>query len=103
MKLDIQEIAWHRNGISGLGFYTIRFRWNPEESTEMENFLAIVFDEPGACAVIGLDRIATQGVAFAGGNSWRGDHFEGELRKAIENQETTNRVGPFGFPSQPTN
>ncbi len=102
MDIDIQEIAYHRNGISGLGFYAIRFRWQPDDAEGKENFLATLFDESGACAVIGLDRIDSQGVKFAGGNSWRGDHFEGELRKAIENGELSGgvRVGPFCVPTE---
>ncbi len=83
MELDIQEIAYHRNGISGLGFHAIRFRWQPEGAKNKENFLGILFEEEGSCAVIGLDRIESQGVEFAKGNSWRGDYFEPELRKAI--------------------
>lgn len=102
MDLNIQEIAYHRNGVGGLGFYAIRFQWKPDDSTKLENFLATVFDDAGACAVIGLDRIETQGVAFAGGNSWRGDNFESELRKAIENTSELSggvRVGPFCVPT----
>lgn len=99
MDIQIQEASFHRNGISGLGFYAIRFLFKPEDSEKPENFLATLFDEPGACAVFSLDRIETQGVGFAMGNSWRGDHFESELRKRIENGENTSgmRVGTFAI------
>jgi len=115
---NIQEIAYHRNGISGEGFYAVRFTadiegigkkeaafWNvPAEPTQADaNFLAILFDGPGQCAVICTDRIATHGVKFAGGNSWRGDHYEDELRAAIEaldgNTSGGIRVGPFCVPN----
>ena len=83
MKLEIQEASFHRNGVSGLGFYTVLFKWRPKDAEAPENFLATLFDNPGACAVISLDRIETQGIGFACGNSWRGDYFEEELRKQI--------------------
>jgi len=84
MDIEVLEVARHRNGVCGLGFHVVLFRWTPEDLDEPEQFLATVFDEPGACAVIGLDRIADMGVLFAGGNSWRGDRFEGVLRRAIQ-------------------
>lgn len=99
MNLEILEVEHNRNGISGLGFYAIRFLWKPDGVAEPENFLATLFDEPGACAVIGLDRITAHGVAFAGGNLWRGDLFEQQLRDAVTNWENTGRVGPFCVPA----
>jgi len=100
LGLEIEEVAWHRNGISGVGFYAIRFLWQPDDARTKERFLGIVFDEPGHCSVIGIDRLSTQGVAFAGGNSWRGDRFEEDLRRAIENSPTSGgvRIGPFCVP-----
>jgi hypothetical protein len=86
MKLKIDEIACHRNGICGNGFHAVRFHWKPEDGKKSEAFLGIVFDEEGSCAVLSLDRIAECGVAF-GPNSWRGDHFEGDLRAAINNRD----------------
>ena len=97
-KLDIQESSFHRNGISGNGFYAIRFQWKPEDSKDPENFLAIMFDEPGSCAVVSLDRIDEHGVAFARGNSWRGDHFESTLRRHVKEGVTDGvRLGPFAM------
>ena len=89
---EIQEASFHRNGISGNGFYAIRFLWQPEGASAPENFLATLFDEPGSCAVLSLDRIATMGVGFAHGNSWRGDHFEDELRKRVLGGGTTSGI-----------
>lgn len=102
MDLKIQEIAFHRNGVCGAGFYAVRFRWTPDDSGVEESFLGIVFDGPGECAIIGLDRIASQGVEFAGGNSWRGDRFEDDLREAIKQKwrgSGGTRVGPFCVPT----
>lgn len=94
--ITVIEVASHRNGVCGEPFHVIRFLWSPSrirqdvdpapsrDDAEPENFLAIVHDQPGFCSVIGLDRIEDMGVRFAGGNSWRGDHFESFLRNAIE-------------------
>lgn len=97
--IKIQEASFHRNGISGLGFYAIRFQWEPDDADKPENFIATLFDEQGACAVLSLDRIASMGVGFARGNSWRGDHFEAELRRQIEEGGVTSgiRIGPFAI------
>jgi hypothetical protein len=34
-------------------------------------------------AVLDIAMLAAGNITFARGNSWRGDHFEGELRAAI--------------------
>ena len=111
----VQEVAYHRNGIAGEGFYAVRFVADIEPSDGREgdpptsgrkdaNWLAILFDGKGRCAVTCLDMIETAGVKFAGGNSWRGDVFEPELREAIraatESGTTSGgiRVGPFIVP-----
>lgn len=89
MNLQIQEITRHRNGVCGNPFYVVLFTLDTKEigldNGKEEKFLATLFDDPGSCAVIGLDRIETMGVSFAEGNSWRGDHFEDQLRKIIAN------------------
>lgn len=107
----IEDVSWHRNGVGGVGFHAVLFRTDIEPSDERFNllgmsfegkpdaqFIGIVFDEPGCCAVICTDRIATHGIAFAKGNSWRGDQYEPELREAIASA-STGRVGPFSIPS----
>lgn len=86
---SIQEIAYHRNGISGIPFYFVRFTANNANANA--NFLATVFansdEDRGYCAVICLDMIESHGIAF-GRNSWRGDDFEPELRAAIKQWES---------------
>ena len=82
MKLTIQEIAYHRNGVGGEDFNVVRFRIRRGK----ENLLAIVFSTPGQCAVLNLDLIPTVGVEFAK-NSYRGDEFEDALRAAIDQQD----------------
>ncbi len=114
----IQEVAYHRNGICGRGFYAIRFTsdiegvtpaeaemWNqvPGEPVKDAKWIATVTDTPGECYVICVDLLETRGVKF-GGNSWRGDHYEPELREAIKQHTEAGstsggvRVGPFCIP-----
>ena len=109
---SVEEVAWHRNGVGGTGFYAVRFTadiepddgrlsgCDPTTGVKDAKWLAILFDAPGECAVICTDLLATKGVKFAGGNSWRGDGFEPELRAAIENTPSSGsiRVGPFALP-----
>ena len=79
--IKIHAIEYHRNGVAGNGFHAILFTC-PEHG----NFLATVFPEKGQCAVINTDLLITNGVKL-GINSWRGDWFETELRKAIASQD----------------
>jgi hypothetical protein len=90
----VREIAFHRNGVCGAGFYAVRFTGAGDVAGR--EFVATVFDTPGHCAVLAIDR-PQDGVAF-GANSWRGDNFEPELRAAIAKQNDegkSNRIGQF--------
>lgn len=91
---SIKQIEWHRNGVAGTGFYAILF-----DNKEHGLMLAILFDEPGYCAVVRVEDLSQdeRGVTF-GINSWRGDRYEDELREAVKNQRETNRLGPFSLP-----
>jgi hypothetical protein len=81
-KLKIQEIQFHRNGVSGSGFHAVRFDVVSGPDGERGSFLATVFEGPGDIAVINLDRIAEYGVGL--GNKWRGDYYESTIRAAIK-------------------
>ena len=73
MKLFIEHIALHRNGICGAPFYPVSFR-DPDEG----RMLGVVFETDHHVAVFHLDKLALGNIAF-GVNSWRGD-----LRAASE-------------------
>lgn len=81
MKLTLESIAFHRNGICGAPFHVVLFR--DEESRK----LAIVFDQEFHVAVLDMGKLAAGDIAF-GSNSWRGDQFEPALRDAIKTFET---------------
>lgn len=77
MKIKVLSVEFHRNGVLGNGFYVVLFT---HESTKK---VAIVFDEPGNVAVLDVGLLAQNNIEF-GENSWRGDEFESELRKAVK-------------------
>jgi hypothetical protein len=82
MRIRVDEIAYHRNGVTGAGFHVILFHQRGL-SCEM---MAVVFEAPGHVAVFDKDVLNDDVVAF-GENSWHGDEFESDLRKAIKKQE----------------
>jgi hypothetical protein len=78
MRIHIESIASHRNGISGAPFVVILF-----EDAEEGKMLGIVFREKYHVAVLQREKLAAGIIAF-GQNSWRGDVFEPALRRAVE-------------------
>jgi hypothetical protein len=101
VKLKVQSVSWHRNGIGGVGFYAVIFT-DPEQqgSEEKGNMVASLFDEPGYCAVYNLPLLEKGDVAF-GSNSYRGDVYEEQLRPLVEKwlkKNGGNRIGPFSVP-----
>jgi len=85
MKLTIEKIAYHRNGVCGEPFKAVIFQ------DDGKRMVAVRFeDDPKdggfsapRCAVFDLDLLA-QGVIEFGVNSWRGDHYADELDKSLE-------------------
>ena len=81
MKLSIENIQRHRNGISGAPFHVLLFR-----DADEGRMLGVVFDQEHHVAVFNLDKLAAGNIAF-GVNSWRGDCYEPTLRRAIANRQ----------------
>ena len=79
-RIRVDEVAFHRNGISGEGFHAVLFR--EREGRHWRKFLATVFKEPGAVSVICVDLLPEHGVSSAN-NAWCGDHYEPHLRRAV--------------------
>lgn len=83
MKINVQKIAYHRNGIGGAPFHVVTFRNRVAITPRATGtFVATVFEGEGRCAVLQIDLLAGGTIEF-GENSWRGDEFEADLRKAI--------------------
>lgn len=86
---SVQSLDHHRNGCGGVGFSVVQFR--SHVGGKSRNMVAIVYDgddeEPlaptGYCAVLDKEMLAAGDARF-GENSWYGDEFEAELRRAIE-------------------
>lgn len=89
MNLKIEDIASHRNGISGAPFHVVKF-----VCPDGGNMIGIVAElgsdaQPwgdGRCFVLNRDLLAEGSIAF-GVNSWRGDHYESNLRSAVKEWE----------------
>ena len=74
MNIVILSCDYHRNGISGEGFESVRFTWT-DDLGKTRNMLASMFTNgSGYCAVHDLDDLDA---------CWRGDVFEHELKKAL--------------------
>ena len=84
MKIEVKSIAYHRNGVSGIGFHAVTFTMR--EAGKPRDMLGIVFPERGAVAVLDTELVSKGCITF-GDNSWRGDWFEADLRAAVEKYE----------------
>jgi hypothetical protein len=83
MNITIEAIARHRNGVSGEPFHVVTFRW-AEDGDEPRPMVGIVFDTRNHVAVLDREETRRGNIAFAEGNSWRGDHYLPQLRAAID-------------------
>lgn len=82
-NIEIIKLSYHRNGVSGYGFYVATFNYH--DGVVNHHMVGIIYpDDLGYCSVLDIDELKSDNIEFAGGNSWRGDNFEGELREAIE-------------------
>jgi len=86
--LSLENIAHHRNGVSGLAFHVVLFKWRI--GCNWRPMLATLFEAPGAVAV--LDRqLAAMGniqpIEPPRGNAWHGDLFEPQLRRWVADHE----------------
>lgn len=96
VSIKIVDVSFHRNGVCGAPFYVILF-----DDKDNGRMVASLFDEPGYCAVYNVAELGKNNIAFANGNSWRGDVYESALRPALKSwlkKNGTNRIGPFALP-----
>ena len=80
MKISDVKLEYHRNGIINPGFNVVVFTCT--EGRETRRMLGILFDDPGYCAILDLDKLNHEDIKF-GSNSWRSDMYESLLRKEI--------------------
>jgi len=69
-QIQVQQVTYHRNGISGASFHTVEFidPWDDQK------YVGIVFEEVDHIAVINLADPSM---------SYRGDRFEDVLRATV--------------------
>jgi len=95
-NITIKAASWHRNGISGQGFYAILF-----DDSEHGPMVASLFDDPTYCAVYSIAELNKGNVEFANGNSWRGDVYADAINEKLQaflSAAGSNRAGPFSIP-----
>ena len=80
MELTLEEIAFHRNGVSGAPFYVVNFL------SGKKKMVGVVFAEKGHIAVFNRSMLGKGVIAF-GKNSYYGDLFEPQLRKWVDKYE----------------
>lgn len=78
-NLQILNADYHRNGVSGMPFMAALV----DDPSEGDVKLVIMFKEPGHTAVLSLDKLIQNEDIEFGSNSWRGDHYEAELREEL--------------------
>lgn len=79
--MNVSQVNYHRNGIGGVGFHVVLF--NVLEGGAERKMFGVVFPEKGEVAVFDLEKLGQGEVRFLH-NSWRGDVYEPQLRKAIK-------------------
>jgi hypothetical protein len=88
-RIRVRAIDHHRNGICGQPFHVAIFDEDKAaHAVDQGRKLAIIFDEPGHCAVLDIAKLAAGDIAF-GSNSWRGDAYEPQLRKATKKHNSS--------------
>jgi hypothetical protein len=78
-NLQILQADHHRNGVSGAPFMVALV----DDPSEGDVKLVVMFKEPGHTAVLSLDKLVQNEDIGFGSNSWRGDHYEGQLRDQL--------------------
>ena len=105
-NMKLTAIAYHRNGVTGAGFYAIAF--TNREGNRTHRMVATVFGADddahygrvapcnGQVAVLDADLAAAGQVGRDDKNTWRGDNYEPQLRQWIaahQHGEMANREG----------
>ena len=83
MKLNISNHAYYRNGIDGVPVAVVP---SDEEGPTWSGSLAILFEEEHHGAVVDVQKLVAEGVAFPS-KSRRGDRYEEPLRRAVKEWE----------------
>lgn len=78
-RLQIIDLAFHRNGVAGLPFKVALV----DDANEGDVKLVIMFEQEGHTAVLSVDKLHEDEDISFGTNSWRGDLYEEALRSEM--------------------
>ena len=81
-KLQIIDMDYHRNGVSGLPFRVALV----DDANQSDVKVVIMFEAEGHTAVLSLNKLMDEDISF-GSNSWRGDLYEEALRQEMFDDE----------------
>lgn len=90
MKITVEKVAFHRNGIAGTGFHAVLF--DEGRGAQRSRKVAIVFPDRGAVAVLDMEPLVS-GVIDGGAQRERGDKYESNLRDAVLTYEAGRASG----------
>jgi hypothetical protein len=85
-KLKFERVQYHRNGISGTGFWCAVVH-DPENG----DMLITYFDIKGECCIAVYNLALLPNIEF-GENSWRGDNYVDAMKQAIEEYKHQREV-----------
>jgi hypothetical protein len=81
MAIEIRDVAYHRNGITGLPFFVVLFN-DPDKG--MFNQVATIDEDGTDCRVINAGLVVTASeIGTRHMNKWRGDTYLFEIKKAM--------------------
>jgi hypothetical protein len=96
----LKSIAYHRNGICGLGFHVAIIQ--EDDGDGPREMLVIRFSKESdkdtgqvVCAAFDLKLLDVRDIAF-GSNSWRGENYVEHMDRMIKNYEKKENERVFG-------
>ena len=82
-RLQILDLAYHRNGIGGMPFQVALV----DDANSGDVKLVVMFEQEGYTAVLSVDKLH-EDEDISVSNSWRGDQYEAALRPEMWNDGT---------------
>jgi hypothetical protein len=71
-KVEIHKVSHHRNGITGIGFWCVTFRYTYDRARQVREMLATVSFETEECDCRVIELADPH-------ETWRGDRFQHDL------------------------
>ena len=87
MAIEIRDVAYHRNGISGLPFWVVLFN---DTDAGMFNQVATIDEDGEDCRVINAGLVVTASeIGTRHMNKWRGDTYLLQIKEAMRKSPWT--------------